>query len=202
MSPLYPDPTRGLVNQYGSTWETKILAENTIDIQGNAFGTQSHPLYDGIYSDIKPLRVPLGGFQRVILKYHIWYKSDNDNEFKIRLSNELDSNYGTGVATEIDTALIVVNDNKTDGASAESTGIEAAVGTPGGGSDHGATNGMGDIIAANAGSSDYPIYLMVHSTCVATSGTDNFIRFSPRIITGADAGTKVYRGSYVEYKYF
>ena len=201
MSPLYPDPTRGLVNQYGSTWETKILAENTIDIQGNAFSTQTHPLYDGIHSDLKPLRVPLGGFQRVALKYFLWYRSDDTNKLKIRLSNETDSNYATGIATEIDTALISVNDNQTD-AAAVSAGIEGATGTAGGGADHGGVTGMGDIIKSDANAADYPIFLMVYSTCVATTSTDNFIRFSPRIVTGTAAGTKIYRGSYVEYKYF
>jgi len=201
MSPLYPDPTRGLVNQYGSTWETKILAENTIDIEGWQFAQQTNPIYDGIHSDLKPLRVPLGGFQRVLLKYYLWVTSTQNNKFKIRLSNETDSNYATGIATEIDTALIVVNDNKSD-APAVDTGVEGAVGTPAGGTIHGATSGMGDIITADANAADSPYFVMVYSTCVATTSTDNFIRLSPRIAGDLGAGTKVHRGSYVEYKYF
>jgi hypothetical protein len=192
--PLYPNTEQGTVSQYSSQWSTKILEAPTGFIKSNVFGAQSAPIY-GTESDLVPLRIPLAAYQRVIARYYMFYESTNDNEIQFRLSNEgSGSLYGTAYNTDINFALMGILDTQT-GQNATAS-VEAAVATGG------STNGASDIIKLDAGSDDSPLFAILHATCVSKTSVNNFIRLSPRIITGTADGTRILTGSYVEYKYY
>ena len=84
---FYSNTTQGTVVYSSDGFQQKILANDGSDLANTTLATQS------------ALSIPLGGYERVMGKYTVWYDSDDTNELKFRVAN-LDAD-GAVVATTI-----------------------------------------------------------------------------------------------------
>ena len=75
---FYSNTTQGTVVYSSDGFQQKILANDGSDLADTTLATQS------------ALSIPLGGYERVMGKYTIWYDSDDTNELKFAIKN-LDS---------------------------------------------------------------------------------------------------------------
>ena len=113
-----------------------IVANDGSDLSSNTLATQS------------ALTIKLGGYERVIGKYVLWYDSDNTNELKFIVRTVAQSDGTTAVASTIYTQAIASVLESTSAATAASAKLEST-GTSN-------TNGAGveveiDIGAATTG---------------------------------------------------
>ena len=89
MAPFYNNTTYGTVVHSAEGFQQKILANDGSDLANTTLATQS------------ALSIPLGGYERIMGKYTIWYDSDNTNELKFRVATLAQSDGSTAVASTI-----------------------------------------------------------------------------------------------------
>ena len=178
--PFTNNTTRGTVIYSPPTWEIKILANDGSSLSSATLATQSD------------LSIPIGGFERVMGVYTLWYDSDNTNELSYRIANLAQSDGSTAVATTIATQSIASVAEITSGATPSAAGLEST-GTF-------STDGAGETVGVDVGADTSALWLQVHFNAISTASTKGNIVFQAANITGTAAGTHLLAGSYVEYK--
>ena len=164
---FYSNTTQGTVVHSGDGFQQKILANDGSDLANTTLATQS------------ALSIPLGGYERIMGKYTIWYDSDDTNEFKFRVAN-LDSS-DAAIATTIYTDVTARVEEST------SADTPAAVNIEGTGTY--STDGAGETITVNVGASTSGLFLGVEFNALVTAGTKGNLVFQAALITGTGSGT-------------
>ena len=141
---------------------------------------------------VSDLSIPVGGYERVIGEYKIWYDSDDTNKFKFRVANLAQSDGSTAVATTIATQSIASVAEVTAAATASAAGLEST-GTY-------STDGAGETIGVDVGADTSALWLQVHFNALVTAATKGKLSLQIANITGTASGTHLLAGSNVVYK--
>jgi len=181
--PFYSNSSQGTVQYTTGTFfdQGKILANN-----GAAFASAT-------LATVSDLSIPVGGYERVLGKYTIWYDGDNTTELKIRVANLAQSDGSTAVATTILTDVTarvaeVTSSNTPSAANQEGVGTYS-------------TDGAGETITIDVGASTAGILLEVQFNAIITAATKGNIVFQAANIDGqSGAATHLLAGSHVVYK--
>ena len=144
-----------------------ILANDGSSLSSNTLATQS------------ALSIPIGGYERVLGKYVIWYDSEDTNELKFKITTLAASDGSTVVASTIYTQAIA--------SVLESTGTSN-------------TNGQGVEVEIDIGAATTGTLLTVDFNVLSTASTKANISFQARNTTGTAAGTHLLAGSHVVWK--
>ena len=91
---FYSNSAQGTVVYSADGFKQKILANDGSDLANTTLATESN------------LSIPLGGYERVMGKYTIWYDSDDTNELKFLVKTVAQSDGSTTVASTIYTQAI------------------------------------------------------------------------------------------------
>ena len=175
---FYSNTTQGTVVHSADGWKQKILANDGSDLANATLATES------------ALSIPLGGFERVMGKYTIWYDSDDTNELKFRVAN-LDAD-GAVVATTIYTDVTARVEESTAADTPAAANVEGT-GTY-------STDGAGEIITVDVGAATSGLFLGVEFNAIVTAATKGTLVFQAALITGTGSGTHLLAGSNVVYK--
>ena len=175
---FYSNTTQGTVVYSSDGYQQKILANDGSDLANTTLATQS------------ALSIPLGGYERVMGKYTIWYDSDDTNELKFRVAN-LDAD-GAVVATTIYTDVTARVEESTAADTPAAANIEGT-GTY-------STYGAGEIITVDVGAATSGLFLGVEFNALVTAATKGSLVFQAALITGTGSGTHLLAGSNVVYK--
>ena len=178
MAPFYNNTTYGTVVHSAEGFKQKILANDGSDLANSTLATQSG------------LSIPLGGFERVMGKYTIWYDSDDTNELKFRVAN-LDAD-GAVVATTIYTDVTARVEESTAADTPAAANVEGT-GTY-------STDGAGEVITVDVGAATSGLFLGVEFNALVTAATKGSLVFQAALITGTGSGTHLLAGSNVVYK--
>ena len=162
--------------------QSKLVANDGSSLSSATLATQSD------------LSIPLGGYERIVGVYTIWYDSDNTNEFSYRVANLAQSDGSTAVATTIATQSIASDAVITSGATPTAAGVEST-GTY-------STNGAGITVGIDVGADTAALFLQVTFNALSTAATKGNLVFQAANITGSAAGTHLLAGSHVVYKKF
>ena len=162
--------------------QSKLVANDGSSLSSATLATQSE------------LSIPLGGYERIIGIYTIWYDTDNTNELSYRVANLAQSDGSTAVATTIATQSIASVAEITSGATPSAAGLEST-GTY-------STNGAGITVGVDVGADTSALWLQVHFNALSTASTKGNIVFQAANITGSASGTHLLAGSHVVYKKF
>ena len=92
----------------------KIVANDGSSLSSNTLATQSG------------LTIDLGGYERILGRYNIWYDSDNTNELKFLVKTVAQSDGSTTVASTIYTQAIASVLENTSAATANATFLEGS----------------------------------------------------------------------------
>jgi len=160
--------------------QSLILANDGSTLSSATLATQS------------ALSIPVGGYERVMGIYTIWYDSDDTNELSYRIANLAQSDGSTAVATTIATQSIASVAEVTAATTASAAGLEST-GTY-------STDGAGETIGVDVGAATSALWLQVHFNAISTASTKGTIVFQAANITGTAAGTHLLAGSHVVYK--
>jgi hypothetical protein len=130
---FYSNSTQGTVvhTTNGFYDHGKILANDGSDFANTTLATVSE------------LSIPLGGYERIMGVYNIWYDSDDTNEFKFRVANVAQSDGSTAVATTIYTDVTARTEESTAADTPAAANIEGT-GTY-------STDGEGEVITVDVG---------------------------------------------------
>ena len=159
---------------------SKILANDGSSLSSATLATQSD------------LSIPIGGYERVMGVYTIWYDSDDTNELSYRVANLAQSDGSTAVATTIYTQSLASVAEITSGATPSAAGIEGT-GTY-------STNGAGITVGVDVGAATSGLWLQVTFNALSTASTKGNIVFQAANITGSASGTHLLAGSHVVWK--
>jgi hypothetical protein len=159
---------------------SKILANDGSDLSSATLATQSD------------LSIPIGGYERVMGVYTIWYDSDDTNELSYRIANLAQSDGSTAVATTIATQSIASVAEITSGATPSAAGLEST-GTY-------STDGAGETVGVDVGAATSALWLQVVFNALSTASTKGNIVFQAANITGSASGTHLLAGSNVVWK--
>ena len=159
---------------------SKILANDGSSLSSATLATQSD------------LSIPIGGYERVMGVYTIWYDSDDTNELSYRIANLAQSDGSTAVSTTIATQSIASVAEITSGATPSAAGLEST-GTY-------STDGAGETVGVDVGAATSALWLQVHFNALSTAATKGNIVFQAANITGSASGTHLLAGSHVLYK--
>ena len=159
---------------------SKILANDGSSLSSATLATQS------------ALSIPIGGYERIMGVYTIWYDSDDTNELSYRIANLAQSDGSTAVATTIATQSIASVAEITSGATPSAAGLEST-GTY-------STDGAGETVGVDVGAATSALWLQVVFNALSTASTKGNIVFQAANITGSAAGTHLLAGSHVVYK--
>ena len=160
--------------------QSLILPNDGSDLASATLATQS------------ALSIPVGGYERVMGIYTIWYDSDDTNELSYRIANLAQSDGSTAVATTIATQSIASVAEITSGATPSAAGLEST-GTY-------STDGAGETVGVDVGAATSALWLQVVFNAISTAATKGNIVFQAANITGTAAGTHLLAGSHVVYK--
>ena len=160
--------------------QSLILANDGSSLSSATLATQS------------ALSIPVGGYERVMGIYTIWYDSDDTNELSYRVANLAQSDGSTVVATKIATQSLASVAEITSGATPSAAGIEGT-GTY-------STDGAGVTVGVDVGAATSALWLQVTFNAISTAATKGNIVFQAANITGTGAGTHLLAGSHVVYK--
>ena len=158
----------------------KIVANDGSSLSSNTLATQSG------------LTIDVGGYERILGRYNIWYDSDNTNELKFLVKTVAQSDGSTTVASTIYTQAIASVLESTSAATANATFLE--------GSGTSNTDGAGVEIEVDIGAATTGTLLTVDFNVLSTASTKANLVFQARNTTGTGAGTHILAGSYVAYK--
>ena len=157
-----------------------ILANDGSSLSSNTLATQS------------ALSIPIGGYERVLGKYVIWYDSDDTNELKFKITTLAASDGSTVVASTIYTQAIASVLESTSAATMLVDKLETS-GTSN-------TNGQGVELEVDIGAATTGTLLTVDFNVLSTASTKANISFQARNTTGTGAGTHLLAGSHVLWK--
>jgi len=180
--PFTSNSTYGTVQYSTGTFfdSAKILANDGDSLSSNTLATQSG------------LSIPLGGYERVLGKYTIWYDSDDTNELKFLVKTVAQSDGSTTVASTIYTRAIASVLESTSAATAAVDKLESS-GTS-------STDGTGVELEIDIGAATTGTLLTVEFNVLSTASTKANLVFQARNTTGTGAGTHLLAGSNVVYK--
>ncbi len=182
MAPFYNNTTQGTVVHSAEGFKQKILANDGSDLADTTLATQS------------ALSIPLGGYERIMGKYTIWYDSDDTNKFKFRVANLAQSDGSTAVATTIYTRFEAGVEEST------SADTPAAVNLEGTGTS--STDGAGEIITIDIGAATTGTLITLYFNALSTAATKGNLVFQFANAAGSSAGTHLLAGSSVCWKKF
>jgi len=157
-----------------------IVANDGSSLSSNTLATQS------------ALSIPIGGYERVLGKYVIWYDSDDTNELKFKVTTLKASDGTTVVASTIYTQAIASVLESTSAATVASAKLESS-GTSN-------TNGQGVELEVDIGAATTGTLLTVDFNVLSTAADKANISFQMRNTTGTGAGTHLLAGSHVLWK--
>ena len=177
---FYSNTTQGTVAYSSDGYQQKILANDGSDLANSTLATQSG------------LSIPLGGFERVMGKYTIWYDSDDTNELKFRIANLAQSDGSTAVATTIYTDVTARVEESTGADTPAAANIE--------GTGTFSTDGAGETITIDVGAATSGLFLGIEFNAIVTAATKGNLVFQAALITGTGSGTHLLAGSNVVYK--
>tara|TARA_R100001463_G_C3461267_1_gene214889 strand:- start:51 stop:602 length:552 start_codon:yes stop_codon:yes gene_type:complete len=180
--PFTTNSTYGTV-QYstGTLYDNSaILANDGSSLSSATLATQS------------ALSIPIGGYERVMGVYTIWYDTDNTNELSYRIANLAQSDGSTAVATTIATQSVASVAEITSGATPSAASLECT-GTYN-------TDGAGITVGVDNGAAVSALFLQVTFNALSTASTKGNIVFQAANITGSAAGTHLLAGSNVVWK--
>ena len=160
--------------------QSKLVANDGSSLSSATLATQS------------ALSIPIGGYERVMGIYTIWYDSDNTNELSYRIANLAQSDGSTAVATTIATQSIASVSESTGAVTASAANLEST-GTY-------STDGAGETVGVDVNASTSALWLQVHFDALVTAATKGNIVFQAANITGSAAGTHLLAGSNVVWK--
>ena len=176
---FYSNSTYGTVVHSADGYQQKILANDSSDLANTTLATQS------------ALSIPLGGYERVMGKYIIWYDTDDTNQLKFRVAN-LDAD-GAAVATTIYADVTSRVEESTAADTPDAANIE--------GSGYYSTDGAGEIVTIDSGiANPSGLLVRVEFNALVTAATKGTLVFQAALITGTAAGTHLLAGSNVVYK--
>ena len=180
--PFTTNTSQGIVNYTTNSFYDKsiIIANDTDSLSSNTLATQ-----DGF-------TIALGGYERVMGKYVLWYDSDNTNELKFLVKTVAQSDGSTTVASTIYTQAIASVLESTSAATCAATALESS-GTS-------STDGTGVELEVDIGAATTGTLLTVDFNVLSTAATKANLVFQARNTTGTGAGTHILAGSYVAYK--
>ena len=178
--PFTSNSTYGTVNYSTGTLydNSAILANDGASLSSATLATQS------------ALSIPIGGYERVMGIYTIWYDTDNTNELSYRIAN-LDSS-ASAIATTIATQSVASVAEITSGATPSAASLECT-GTYN-------TDGAGVTVGVDNGAAVSALFLQVTFNALSTASTKGNIVFQAANITGSAAGTHLLAGSNVVWK--
>ena len=163
--------------------QSKLVANDGATLSSATLATQSE------------LSIPLGGYERIVGVYTIWYDTDTTNELSYRIANFDNQDTPVVVATTIYTQSLASDALITSGATPTATGLE--------GTSTYSTDGNGVTVGIDTGISDAAaLFLQVNFTALSTAATKGNLVFQAANITGSAAGTHLLAGSHVLYKKF
>ena len=157
-----------------------ILANDGSDLSSNTLATQSG------------LTIKLGGYERIIGKYILWYDSTDTNELKFLVKTVAQSDGSTTVASTIYTQAIASVLESTTAATCAVDKLESS-GTS-------STDGTGVELEVDIGADTTGTLLTVDFNVLSTASTKADLVFQARNTTGTAAGTHLLAGSHVLYK--
>ena len=175
---FYSNSTYGTVIHSADGYQQKILANDGSDLASTTLATQS------------ALSIPLGGYERVMGKYSIWYDSDDTNKLKFAVKN-LDSS-DAAIATTIYTDVTARVEESTAADTPAAANIEGT-GTY-------STDGAGEVVTIDVGASTSGLFLGVEFNVLVTAATKSNLVFQAALITGSASGTHLLAGSNIVYK--
>jgi len=182
--PFTSNSTYGTVSYTSSGWYDNglILPNDTSDASGTTLAT------------VSDLSIPVGGYERLVGEYKIWYDSDDTNKFKFRVANLASSDGSTAVATTIYTRF--------EAGVEESTAADtpAAVNLEGTGTS--STDGAGEIITIDIGAATTGTLITMYFNALSTAATKGNLVFQFANASGSAAGTHLLAGSSVCWKKF
>ena len=180
--PFTTNTSQGIVNYTTNGFYDRsiIIANDTDSLSSNTLATQ-----DGF-------TIPLGGYERVMGKYVLWYDSDDTNELKFKITTLAASDGSTVVASTIYTQAIASVLESTSAATAAVDKLESS-GTSN-------TNGQGVELEIDIGAATTGTLLTVDFNVLSTASTKANISFQARNTTGTAAGTHLLAGSHVVWK--
>ena len=177
---FYSNSTYGTVVHSADGYQQKILANDGSDLANTTLATQS------------ALSIPLGGYERVMGKYTIWYDSDDTNELKFRVATLAQSDGSTAVASTIYTDVTARVEESTAADTPAAANVEGT-GTY-------STDGAGEVVTVDVGAATSGLLLSVEFNALVTAATKGTLVFQAALITGSASGTHLLAGSNVVYK--
>ena len=158
----------------------KIVANDGSSLSSNTLATQSG------------LTIDLGGYERILGRYNIWYDSDNTNEHKFRVATLAQSDGSTAVASTIYTDVTARSEESTSADTPAAANIEGT-GTY-------STDGAGEVVTIDVGADTSGLFLGVEFNVLVTAATKSNLVFQAALITGTGSGTLLLAGSNIVYK--
>jgi len=176
-----------------STYGTVQYNTGTFYDQSKIVANDGTTLSSATLATVSDLAIPLGGYERVMGIYTLWYDTDTTNELSYRVANLAQSDGSTAVATTIVTQSIA------------SVALVKAANTPSAANlecvTTYSTDGAGETIGVDSGISDAEaLFLQVYFNASATAATKGKLSLQLANITGSAAGTHLLAGSHVVYK--
>jgi hypothetical protein len=175
-----------------STYGTVAYSTGTLYDNSAILANDGSSLSSATLATQSALSIPIGGYERIMGVYTIWYDSDDTNELSYRVANLAQSDGSTAVATTIATQSIASVAEITSGATPSAAGLEST-GTY-------STDGAGETVGVDVGAATSALWLQVTFNALSTASTKGNIVFQAANITGSAAGTHLLAGSNVVWK--
>ena len=157
---------------------SKILANDGSSLSSATLATQSD------------LSIPIGGYERIMGVYTIWYDTDNTNELSYRVA--VHDSDAAAIASTIATQSVASVAEITSGATPSAASLECT-GTYN-------TDGAGITVGVDNGAAVSALFLQVTFNILSTASTKGNVVFQAANITGSAAGTHLLAGSNVVWK--
>ena len=181
--PFYSNSSQGTV-QYTT---------GTFYDQGKILANDGSPFASATLATVSDLSIPVGGYERVVGKYKIWYDGDDTTEMKFRVANLAQSDGSTAVATTIYTD-VSARVSEVVGSNTPSANNQEGVGTF-------SEDGAGETITIDVNASTSGILLEVEFNAIVTAATKGNLVFQAANIDGqTGSGTHLLAGTHVVYK--
>ena len=181
--PFHSNSSQGTVTYSTSGFfdQSKILAND-----GSAFASDT-------LATVSELSIPVGGYERVMGQYAIWYDGSNTTELQFRVANLAQSDGSSLVATKIYTDVIARTEESTSADTPAAANIEGT-GTY-------STDGAGEVVTIDVGADSSGLLLKVEFNAIVTAATKGNIVFQAANISGqSGADTHLLAGSRVVWK--
>ena len=177
-----------------TTYGTTAYTTGTFYDNGAILANDGSSLSSATLATQSALSIPIGGYERVMGVYTIWYDTDTTNELSYRIANLAQSDGSTAVATTIATFSLASVAEATGAVTPSAANVECT-GTY-------STDGAGETVGVDVGADTSALWLQVHFNALSTAATKGNIVFQAANITGSASGTHLLAGSHVVYKKF